>query len=134
MNINDPASYADLSQGKIKNIDFRIGVDFPTCTLEIEATYHLGGPVQGSLYLDSFKIDLQEAQTGARVLRWEVDTHDDIRGERLHLKGFEGESAFTLRFRTSPEARALQWLQASQTAGGNDPFLFSQCQAIHARS
>jgi hypothetical protein len=39
-----------------------------------------------------------------------------------------------LVFRTSPEARALQWLNASQTAGGSHPFLFSQCQAIHARS
>jgi len=55
-------------------------------------------------------------------------------GQRLHLKGFENDSSFTLSFRTSPEARALQWMNASQTKGGEHPFLFSQCQATHARS
>ena len=52
----------------------------------------------------------------------------------MHLKGLDGDLVFTLVFRTSPEAQALQWLNASQTAGGTYPFLYSQCQAIHARS
>lgn len=134
MNFKDPASYADITQGKIKHINFRIGVNFSTRTLEIEANYQVQEPLHGSLFLDSFKLDMQEARASGRELKWEFDTEDDILGERLHLKGFEGESAFTLTFRTSREARALQWLNASQTAGGQLPFLFSQCQAIHARS
>ena len=134
MTFKDPSSYTDLSQGKIKHILFRIGVDFSTRILEIEATYQMQEPVQGSLFLDCFKIDLKEARVNDRKLKWEFDSQDDLLGERLHLKGFEGDSSFTLTFCTSPEARALQWLDASQTAGGRHPFLFSQCQAIHARS
>jgi leukotriene-A4 hydrolase len=130
----DPTTYTDLTQGKIKHILFRIGVDFSTRTLEIESTYQMREPVQGSLFLDTYKIDLKEARTHGRELRWEFDEKNDILGERLHLKGLENDSTFTLTFRTSPEARALQWLNASQTAGGQFPFLFSQCQAIHARS
>ena len=134
MEFKDPASYTQLAQGKIKHIDFRIGVDFSTRTLNIEATYQLQEPVHGSLFLDSFKIDLKQARTNGRELEWEFDTQDDILGERLHLKGLEGDSSFALMFLTAPEARALQWLDAAQTAGGNYPFLYSQCQAIHARS
>ncbi|HEY3474986.1 MAG TPA: M1 family aminopeptidase/hydrolase [Anaerolineales bacterium] len=134
MTFKDPASYADLSQGKIKHIVFRIGVNFSTRMLKIEATYQLQEPLHGSLYLDSYKIDLKEAHVHGRAVEWEFDAQDDVLGERLHLKGFEGQSTFTLVFHTSPEARALQWLNASQTAGGNHPFLFSQCQATHARS
>src|SRR5919109_1307272 len=134
MEIQDPSSYADLTQSKIKHIDFRIDVDFSTRTLAIEATYQLQEPVLGSLYLDSFKIDLKQARTNGRDLDWEFDAQDDILGQRLHLKGLEGDSTFTLIFRTSPEARALQWLPPAQTAGGNHPFLYSQCQPIHARS
>jgi len=134
MEFKDSTSYTDLTQGKIKHIDFRISVDFSTRTLDIEATYQLKESVHGSLYLDTFKIDLKQVHANDRELEWEFDAQDEILGERLHLKGLEGESTFTLMFRTSPEARALQWLTASQTAGGNYPFLYSQCQAIHARS
>lgn len=134
MELKDSASYADLSQGRIRHIDFRIGVNFSTRMLDLEASYHMQEPVRGSLYLDSFKIDLKKASADGRELGWEFDAQDEVLGERLHLKGFEGESTFTLAFQTSPEARALQWLNASQTAGGSYPFLFSQCQAIHARS
>src|ERR687897_1519473 len=134
MTFKDPASYADLTQGRIKHILFRIKVDFSTRTLEIESTYQMQEPVHGSLFLDSYKIDLKDARTNGRELAWEFDQEDEILGQRLHLKGLEGDSTFTLTFRTSPEARALQWLDANQTAGGMHPFLFSQCQAIHARS
>src|SRR5215211_3497603 len=99
MDFKDPASYADLSQGKIKHILFRIGVDFSTHTLEIEATYQMQEPVQGSLYLDSFKIDLKKAHGNERELEWEFDSQDEILGERLHLKGFDGDSTFTLTFK-----------------------------------
>jgi len=134
MEFKDPASYTDLSQGKIQHIDFHIHVDFSTRMFDIEAKYQLQEPIYGSLFLDSFRIDLKEANTNGRQLEWEFDPEDEILGQRLQLKGFEGNSTFTLKFHTSPEARALQWLSANQTAGGNHPFLFSQCQAIHARS
>ena len=39
-----------------------------------------------------------------------------------------------ISYRTSPDATALQWLPPGLTAGGEHPFLFSQSQAIHARS
>ena len=134
MTFKDPSSYTDLAQGKIKHILFRIGVDFSTRTLHIEATYQMQEPVHGSLFLDTYKIDLRSAHMNGHELEWEFDEQDDILGERLHLKRLDDASTFTLTFRTSPEARALQWLDASQTAGGSQPFLFSQCQAIHARS
>ena len=134
MEFKDPASYTDLSQGKIQHIDFHIRVDFSRRMFDVQATYQLQEPVYGSLFLDSYKIDLKEASTKRRELEWEFDPEDEILGQRLHLKGFEGETTFTLKFCTSPEARALQWLDESQTIGGRHPFLFSQCQAIHARS
>ena len=134
MDVKDPSSYADLTQGRIKHILFRIAVDFSARILQIEATYQMQEPVRGSFYLDSFKIALTHAHANDRQLIWAFDTQDEILGQRLHLKGLEGDSTFTLTFQTSPEARALQWLEANQTAGGRYPFLFSQCQAIHARS
>lgn len=39
-----------------------------------------------------------------------------------------------IKYRTAPEARALQFLNKEQTTDKLAPYLFSQCQAIHARS
>ncbi|EFP83266.1 uncharacterized protein PGTG_09219 [Puccinia graminis f. sp. tritici CRL 75-36-700-3] len=39
-----------------------------------------------------------------------------------------------IEYSTTADCTALGWLEPSQTASGNHPFLYSQCQAIHARS
>jgi len=39
-----------------------------------------------------------------------------------------------IHYQTDPGATALQWLPAELTAGGKQPFMFSQSQSIHARS
>ena len=47
-----------------------------------------------------------------------------------------GGSEFRVKFlyATSPEASAVQWLSPENTAGKQKPYVFTQCQAIHARS
>ncbi|VVC97011.1 unnamed protein product [Leptidea sinapis] len=39
-----------------------------------------------------------------------------------------------IKYKTSPSATALQWLEPKQTSGKKYPYMFSQCQPIHARS
>ena len=47
-------------------------------------------------------------------------------------KGSSVDVAIT--YATAAQSTALQWLPPAQTAGRAKPYLFSQCQAIHARS
>lgn len=47
----------------------------------------------------------------------------------------QGESAeVRIEYRTTRDSSALQWLDPVQTDGGKLPYLFSQCEPIHARS
>lgn len=40
----------------------------------------------------------------------------------------------TIEYATTQDCTACQWLEPSQTVGKKHPYLFTQCQAIHARS
>ena len=46
----------------------------------------------------------------------------------------EKQQQITIVYHTTKKCSALQWLPPSQTAGQEHPYLFTQCQAIHARS
>jgi leukotriene-A4 hydrolase len=130
----DPHSFADFSQGRIKHIDFEIEVDFTTRTMKVLAHYHLDHPVTGSFFLDTRAVEIERVSQEGRDIPWVLDKQDEIIGERLHLQDLVQADHFSIQLTTSPAASALQWLMPKQTAGGMHPFVYSQCQAIHARS
>ena len=71
-------------------------------------------------------------------LRFTLGVRDPMLGSPLtiDLPAEVNASEFTVRisYQTRPEASGLQWVAAAQTANKTDPFLFTQSQAIHARS
>src|SRR5205823_13695263 len=91
-------------------------------------------PAVGSTALDAreLRIEAVTARQGA-PLRHELAAADPILGARLRMNLPAGARGLRIRYATSPTASALQWLEPPQTAG-KEPFLFSQCQPIHARS
>jgi aminopeptidase N len=60
-------------------------------------------------------------------------TADPVLGQALRVAVPAGTAAVQVAYRTSPSAAALQWLAPAQTAGEH-PFLFTQSQAILART
>lgn len=51
-----------------------------------------------------------------------------------HLRSFLVEQIIQISFATTAQCTALQWLSPAQNGIGKHPYMFSQCQAIHARS
>lgn len=50
-------------------------------------------------------------------------------------RGIGAEYTVSVKYSTHPEkCTAVQWLPPEQTAGKTSPYMFTQCQAIHARS
>ncbi|WP_375757789.1 M1 family metallopeptidase [Corallococcus exercitus] len=131
----DPHSYNDSTQPETETLDWKARVDFRTRRLHAEATLTLKEASAGPLDLDTRDLDIRgvvDAQ--GRPLPYILSPPEPILGSRLRIDLPSGVKQLTVRYRTSPEASALQWLSPPQTAGGQQPFLFSQCQAIHARS
>jgi aminopeptidase N len=134
MKIVDPHSYADLGQGRIRHIDFQLEVDFSKKCAQVHAFYTLDQPVEGSFFMDTSDLNVSKVHSHGKPIDWEIDKVDSLLGGRLHLQGLNGISTFSIELTTSPEASALQWLEPYQTSGKQHPFLYSQCQSIHARS
>src|SRR4029453_6326546 len=66
--------------------------------------------------------------------QYRLGTRDKILGSPLTIDLPEGATTIRVQYATSPNASGLQWLEPSQTAGKKHPFLYTQSEAIHARS
>lgn len=132
----DPHSYFDDQQPRTKSWYLRLKVDFEAKTLNGTATLFLSEHSGGPLDLDTrgLKIHQVYGQRPDESLKYELFKEEGFLGQRLRVELPAGESSITIAYETSPEASGLQWLEPSQTEGKQHPFLFSQCQAIHARS
>jgi len=131
----DPHSYNDSTQPETETLDWKARVDFRTRRLHAEATLTLKEASAGPLDLDTRELEILRVVDGnGRPLPYMLAPPEPILGSRLRVELPSGVRQLTVHYRTSPTASALQWLTPSQTAGGQHPFLYSQCQAIHARS
>jgi len=131
---NDPHSFADLEQGRIEHIEFTFDIDFDARSIRGIAVYTIDRPVEGSFFLDLRDLKIAGVHSPAGEVDWTIDKEDAVLGQRLHLENLDAQSEFAIYFETTPDASALQWLTPELTAGGTHPYLFSQCQALHARS
>ncbi len=135
MSHSDPHSYTDLSQGRVQSMDIDLAVNFSDRTINGNAVFHLAAAAGGPLDLDTRDLNIVSAQDASgKAIGFELAEADEVIGSRLRVSLPQGAEKFSVQFITSPEASALQWLEPAQTAGGKHPYLFSQCQAIHARS
>ncbi len=137
----DEHSYAQPSQVRITDLALDLSVDFDKRELAGTATLSLdwADPEARALVLDTRDLSIAtvEARSGKR--RWRaaeftLAARDERFGSKLTVTLPRQYEQVRITYRTSPEASGLQWLSPAMTAGGKLPFMFSQSQAIHARS
>ena len=132
----DPHSYFDTDQPRTKHVRLRWQVDFHTHQLIGDATLVFETPSCGASRSRLEGLDHHLSADAHRPQRplcaGRPTIPSSARSSSSTLPAQTSE--VTIAYRTSPEALALQWLDPAQTAGKRHPFLFSQCQAIHART
>lgn len=138
---HDEHSYAEPEQVTIADIALDLALDFDARRIEGTATYTLQwkDPQATQLALDTRALDIQRVEGASADGAWTPLRHvlaeaDPILGSRLTVEAPERPERVRIAYRTAPEASGLQWLEPAMTEGGALPFMFSQSQAIHARS
>ena len=136
----DEHSYAEPHKVVIEDLALDLALDFDTRTLAGTATYTLqwkdGSATELALDTRTLAIEQVEGEAagGWQPLQYALDDEDPVFGSRLTVQTPERPERVRVTYRTAPEASGLQWLEPSMTEGGELPFMFSQSQAIHARS
>ena len=131
----DPHSFFDPGHGVTRHLHLDLDLDFESRIVDGTVTLHFAEPHGGPLVLDTRGLEILKVTDGeGRDLAWSLGGADEILGVPLAIERAEPTARVIVRYRTSPDALALQWLSPAMTAGGEHPYLFSQCQPIHARS
>lgn len=143
--VADEHSFANTSEMQVRHVELALDVDFAARRLSgtVDLDVERQDAAADRLVLDTRDLVVREAwlvePTGALTpTRFTLGPTLRTLGEPLTLRVPPGPVGSRLRVRisyqTRPAASGLQWLEPAQTAGKTDPFLFTQSQAIHARS
>jgi len=138
----DVHSYGNPEEIRVTHADLDWDVDFDRKVLRGSATLTVKRPAGGRstrLVLDTRALDVSKVEASREGSAWtnspfSLAPPDKILGSALTVTIPEDATQVRITYATRPEASGLQWLDPPQTAGRKNPFLFTQSQAIHARS
>ncbi len=136
----DVHSYAQPQVARVKHVALDLTADFASKTLSGTATLDVTAePGATQVILDSRNLDIRSVKDAeGKPLAFALGAADPILGQPLTvtLPAFPSGQVVkvVVDYATRPDAAALQWLTPAQTAGGQQPFLFSQGQAILTRT
>ena len=138
---SEPHSYANPQQIRVHDVSLDLAVDFEQKRLSgfVDLGIEHVDPQARELLLDTRALNIEQVQTRAPKGDWELADFklavaDRVLGSKLSIAVPADAQSVRVRYSTVPEASGLQWLTPEQTAGKKHPFLFTQSQAIHARS
>eukprot|EP01101_Sappina_pedata_P000709 TRINITY_DN108_c0_g1_i2.p1 TRINITY_DN108_c0_g1~~TRINITY_DN108_c0_g1_i2.p1 ORF type:complete len:622 (-),score=285.30 TRINITY_DN108_c0_g1_i2:118-1983(-) len=141
--IADPCSLSNTFEVSTRHIHLALAVDFQAKKLRGSVVLSLISSVDNlsSVTLDTsgLKIESVEDVKSAKQLKFTLAEANAKFGSALTIELAEpkqkaAEFDLKVNYETSADSSGLQWLPPSQTEGKVHPYLFSQFQAIHARS
>jgi leukotriene-A4 hydrolase len=138
---HDIHSYSNPELARVRHLNLDLNVVFEQRTIQGTAilTIDQFAPNAKQLILDSRALQIDETEVSPDGMKYQeshftIGKPDHILGAPLHIDIAPNTRFVRIRYSTDPTATALQWLNPEQTAGGKHPFLYTQSQAIHARS
>ncbi len=136
----DPHSFADPSESRVVHLNWDVDLDFDKKIISGVAGWLIENAEDAKeISFDTRGLNIERVGIYRDPLQevdaeFELGEEDEHLGRALRVKIDKDVSKVNIYYSTSPGAQALQWLDPSQTAGKKLPFLFTQSQAILARS
>ncbi|MBA2771460.1 MAG: aminopeptidase, partial [Sphingomonas sp.] len=132
----DIHSYAKPLEARVTHLALDLTVDFAAKRIGGLAALDIDRkPDAKEIILDDKGLEIQAITDAAgQPLEYKVGPNDENLGAPLAIALRPDTRRILIRYKSAPEAGALQWLTPEQTAGKKQPYLFSQGQAIENRT
>lgn len=139
----DIHSFSNPRAIRVRHVDLDWNVFFDRKVLQGTATLSVERAPDASnapLILDTRDLKIEKVEFSGnngksfQAAQFSLGATDKILGAPLTIQLPVEATRVRVYYETSPTASGLQWLAPEQTAGKQKPFMFSQAQAIHARS
>jgi leukotriene-A4 hydrolase len=136
----DEHSYSNPEQLRVRHMDLNLTVDFDQQQLIGDVVLDVEQVQAGAreLVLDTRDLIIASVEAGDGAnwapVQYVLGDTDPTLGAALRIAFPEGATKVRINYASRPQSTGLQWLQPAQTADGKFPYMYSQAQAIHARS
>lgn len=132
----DYHSFSNPEQISVSHLALDLDVNFDKKIIsgDVELTVKRMQEGANTLILDTRDLTIKGVTANGMPIPYTLGKEDSFLGAPLSITVPEGVNKVTVSYHTSPQASGVQWLTPAQTAGKKHPFLFTQSQAIHARS
>lgn len=142
MATRDPNTLANYGHWRVRHtsVDFAVNFDKQrlegSVLLELES---LTNRQSTEIILDTNALDIGSVKLDAADSKWEIRSRVDPYGEPLHVSVPDGAAKgqvvkLDIALQTTSKCVGLQWMTPAQTGNKKHPYVYSQCQAILARS
>ncbi|ORX38697.1 peptidase family M1-domain-containing protein [Kockovaella imperatae] len=139
---NDLSTHANYRDIRTTHVDLDWTIDWKSqlihgsCTLELEVTAKDGVE---HISLDESYLDISAVEVDGQDSKFTLSDRHGVCGRELRIELANMAKAgdqvkVKIQYSTTKDCTTLGWLNPVQTKSGDWPFLYSQSQAIHARS
>lgn len=128
-------SYSNYKAVKVNHLKLHLSVNFDKKELMGSAVFNIANTgAATTMILDHKSMVIDHVAVDNKEVKFEIGPQDSILGAALIIPITPETKEVAVAYHTLPEAEALQWLSPEQTHDKKQPFLFSQSQAILART
>ena len=130
--VTDHHSYSRPAEARITHLDWNASVDFETRTITGTATFDIETADDAErIVFDTHDLTIHGASVDGVAAEFSLGEAQPYIGQSLTIPVQPGAKTVAIEYTSSPDANALLWVEAQ---GDRAPFLFTQSQAILART
>jgi leukotriene-A4 hydrolase len=132
----DYHSFSNPDEIRVTHLSLDLSANFDTKQLvgKVRLDIERAAPSNNQLILDTRALNIAKVTVAGEEVPYKLGETDPELGTPLSITLPPKADSVTVAYSTSPDASGVQWLTPAQTAGKQHPFLFTQAQAVHARS